>query len=111
MQAVPSAVYLDTNVILAALMPAIPHHHACADFCDAVVAGRTRVFCSRVLRLEFGQVWFQLPNSPYLGTEMTRQFRLGAWGRNSAVREQWMAEGVAQLATFFARFDRLVEDP
>ena len=111
MQAVPSAVYLDTNVILAALMPAIPHHHACADFCDAVVAGRTRAFCSRVLRLEFGQVWFQLPNSPYLGTEMTRQFRLGAWGRNSAVREQWMAEGVAQLATFFARFDRLVEDP
>lgn len=106
-----AAVYMDTNVAVATLVPAIAHHRACAEFCDAVEADQTRVVCSRILHVEFAQVWFRLPTTPYLDAATIREFRLRAWDRNASVRERWMAEGVTRLDDFFLRFAQVVQLP
>ncbi|HUG60949.1 MAG TPA: type II toxin-antitoxin system VapC family toxin [Methylomirabilota bacterium] len=103
--------FVDTNVAVAALFPRIAHHRACAGFCDALEADGVRVVCSHLLHLEFVQTWFRLPQSPYLDAETIRRARLGAWDRSLEVRERWMAEGVARLDAFLARFANVVEIP
>lgn len=105
------AVYLDTSVVGTAMIPAIPHHQACDRFVAELVERETLVVFSYLLRLEFAQFWYQLPRSPYLDADTVRMFRLGAWDRNTGVRERWMAEGVSRFAVFPFRFRRVIEVP
>jgi predicted nucleic acid-binding protein len=103
--------YLDTSVVVAALLPAIPNHRACAAFCAALEASRTRVFLSQITRFEVAQSWFRLPTMPYIDAETRRTYRLGAWDRNTLVREHWMVDGASRLETQLARYQEVVELP
>ena len=107
----PTSVYLDTSVVSAASIAAIPHHGACHRFLAELIESEARVVFSQILRLEFSQVWFRLPKSPYLDAEMVRTFRLRAWDRRPAVREQWMAEGATRFTALTTRFHESVEVP
>jgi predicted nucleic acid-binding protein len=104
-------VFLDTSVVATALVPGIPHHRACADFCEALRQERTRVVYSQILRLEFVQVWSRLPAGLYLPAEVVRTHRLRAWDRNPSIRVAWMAHGVDQLERFVDRFAESLEIP
>lgn len=104
-------VLLDTSVVAAAMVPGLPHAAACAAFCGQLAAEGTIVYYSRIVRLEFGQVWSRLPFSTYLSPEMQRRFYLGAWDKDPAVRTRWMAHGVDELDRFFAEFDETFELP
>lgn len=103
--------YLDTSVLVAALVPVIPHHRACVNYCRSLVTAQARVFISSVIRIEFAQAWFLLPRMPYVDDEMRHDHRLGAWDRNVAVRERWMEEGVDRFETVLAGFHQVVELP
>ncbi|HUG60954.1 MAG TPA: type II toxin-antitoxin system VapC family toxin [Methylomirabilota bacterium] len=106
-----ASVYLDTSVVSTALISAIPHHNASHRFLAGLVESETTVVFSQILRLEFSQFWFRLPKSSYLDAETVRTFQLRAWDRRSAVREQWMTEGVAQFNALLARFPGFAEAP
>ena len=104
-------IYLDTSVVVTAMVPGIPHHGACAAFCEALRQERTRVVYSQLLRLEFIQVWFRLPAGSYLSTEDVKIHRLRAWDRSPTVRAAWMTHGIEQLERFLDRFGEILELP
>ena len=109
--AIPDRVFIDTSVVAAYLVPAIAHHSACVQFYDSLSPEKTRLHFSDVLRIEFGDVWFRLPRTRYFDPTIIRQFRLGAWDRNTLVRIQWMEEGMRLFERFLAPFEATVEMP
>jgi predicted nucleic acid-binding protein len=109
--ATEATVYLDTSVFVATIVPAVPHHSACVAFCDSLAGGSAKVITSDLMRIEFVQSWFRLPSMSYLDAQTRRDYRMSAWDRNVAVRERWMAEGVARMEALLARFHTTAELP
>jgi predicted nucleic acid-binding protein len=107
----PSDVLLDTSVIAAAIVPGLPHAAACASFCRDLVADGTTIYFSRIVRLEFGQLWSRLPTSQYLPSDVQRRFYLGAWSKDPTVRLRWMAHGVSELERLLGGFNETFELP
>ncbi len=106
-----TAVFLDTSAVVCAVQTGIPHHRACRDYRDQLVRDSRRVVISRLLRIEYAQAWYRMPATSYVRPQIVRAFRLGAWDRNPAVRETWMAYGMTLLDQLLAGFAGTLELP
>jgi predicted nucleic acid-binding protein len=105
----PSSVYLDTSIVVAAMFAETPHAAASAEFCAAVARQGGRAFFSQILWLELSQVLAKLPHGPHVPVAQRSAHRLDAWDTNRVVREQWLAFGLREFATFTAQFHAIVE--
>lgn len=106
-----NAVFLDTSAVVCAVQSGIPHHRACREYCDHLVRSGRRVVISQILRIEFAQTWYRMPATSYVQPQVVRAFRLGAWDREAAVREKWMAYGFTLLDGLVAGFAGNLELP
>jgi predicted nucleic acid-binding protein len=111
MPAVAAPVYLDTSVAVTSVESGIPHHRACAAFCDGLRDAGTEVVVSQLVRVEFLNAWFRLSTSPYLQPDTVRRYRLRAWDRDAMVRDSWMVHGVAMFDRFLDSFAATTEVP
>ena len=105
------AVFLDTSAVVCAVQSGIPHHRACRDYCDQLVRDGRRVVISQILRIEFAQTWYRMLATSYVQPQVVPAFRLGAWDRDAAVRETWMAYGFTLLDGLVAGFAGTLEVP
>jgi predicted nucleic acid-binding protein len=105
-------VYLDTSVLLAAVMDGVPHHKSALRFCQELTRERAGVYFSQLLRIECIHAIRAVGTNPKLVSEMTRRrYRLAHWGDDLGVRQRWMADGIARVEELLSEFDRVFEAP
>lgn len=91
----PADVYLDTSIVLAALLPGLAHSGPGLQFCDQLARQGSTVYFSQLLRLEIAQalrnVATRMPAQ--LSAHLRQQFRLDHWSIREDVRRGWMTYG------------------
>src|SRR4051812_34685782 len=103
---VPNHVYLDTSVVIAALVSGVPNARASEAFCARLVQQRSHVYCSQILRLELSQAIRNLASRlNQLPLQTQRQYRLDDWQTDVSVRQRWMSEGIRRYEAFIGRFE------
>jgi predicted nucleic acid-binding protein len=103
-------VYLDTSLVCAAVVRGSRYHVAARAYCEALVAGRIRVYMSQMLRIELLQAMRALATVPEsLPGSIRRQFRLSHWGNDLEVRDAWMQTGLAQFEDWSNQFSEVYE--
>lgn len=108
----PSDVYLDTSIVVAAIALGSDHSIPSTTFCNDLAAAGTRVFFSQVLRLELSQAMLKLATrSRGVSPETRRNYRLDAWGTDRAVRERWIRSRIQLFETLLDRFASWQEIP
>ncbi len=111
----PSDVYLDSSLVVAAIVRGSDHSRASADFCAQLAERGSRVYFSQVLRLELAEAVRRLAADPKraarLPPDLRREYQLGQWGTNLFVRQRWMDFGVQQLDALLDRFAEAFELP
>ena len=100
----PGSVYLDTSFVVATLFRDTPHHLASVAYTANLVAARSQVVFSTILRLELSQVLARLPTGDQLSVEVRHEYALDRWHRDVGVRARWMGEGVRRFDHFTQQF-------
>jgi predicted nucleic acid-binding protein len=108
----PAEVYLDTSVLLAAVIQGAPHARACDDFCAELIAAGSYVHFSQLVRLELPQALRKLATRPTnLPAAVRTRHRLDDWGTDPAVREAWLQFGIGEFEALLVRFHEVFELP
>ena len=111
-QPTPRHIYLDTSVIVGAIVTGAPHANACSVFCNWLAARDSRVYFSQVLRLELSQALRHLATRhQQLPQSVQQQYQLDQWGTSAPVRERWLALGITQFQALLGRFTEVIELP
>lgn len=105
----PAAVYLDTSLVVAAVIDSHVHHAASIAFCTRLIDARSHVRFSIILRLEFAQVLVKLAKDPQRPAALRRGYRLDRWDARESVRERWLTFGFSRFDALMARFDAVSE--
>jgi predicted nucleic acid-binding protein len=109
---VPSDIYLDTGLIVAALSPGTPDAQAARQFLAHLIAARSHVYVSQIMRIEFAQAVRKLAvKTDRLPPSVRARHSLDQWISNSLVREQWMTHNASLLRSLLTRFNELIEIP
>lgn len=101
---VPSVVYLDTSVAVAAMFPGLAYFAPSQAFCEELETAESHVVFSEILRLELSQVIVRLPRDPMLPADVRQQFRLSEWDASAAIRAAWLFEGIRRFDALVNRF-------
>jgi predicted nucleic acid-binding protein len=105
-------VYLDTSVITAAIVQGSAHHRAAREYCDALVSSASRVYISRLVRIELLRAIRILAAVPEnLPGSVRRRHRMGHWGNDIVVHEQWMRSGIERCEALPGDFIEMYELP
>jgi predicted nucleic acid-binding protein len=105
-------VYLDTSVVIGAMYRGSPNATACKAFCTQLASDGSHVYFSQVLRLDLARALRRLATKPdKIDIEERREYRLDDWGRNTLVRQRWIANGVRRFHAFLDQFEEAVELP
>lgn len=107
---IPERVYLDTNVIVYALIRDMAHSEVCLNACQALIDADSTIYISHLTRLEFLQAVRGLANSDSLPDEVRQRFALSDW-ENFMVRERWLNFWADQLDGFLTSFREYYELP
>ena len=111
-QPAPRHVYLDTSVVVGAIIYGAPHAGACRQFCNELIVAGSRVYFSQILRLELSQALRRLATTrTNLSAAMRQRYRLDDWGTSVTVRTRWLALGVTQFNLLLGQFAVAVELP
>lgn len=109
---VPSDIYLDTSLVIAAIVRGSDHSLQSTEFCDRLIARGSRVYFSQILRLELSEAIRRLAASPdRLPPDIRHAHQLEAWDTNLLVRQSWMDFGVQQFEALVDRFAEAFELP
>ncbi|MCA1669091.1 MAG: PIN domain-containing protein [Thermomicrobia bacterium] len=106
-----SDVYLDTSLVIAAMLDGLPDSTASAAFCARLVRDNSRVCFSQVLRLEIAEAFRKLASRQQLPESLRQEYHLGDWATRPRVRQRWMAFGLGQFAIFLNAFYQVSEIP
>lgn len=106
----PTDIYLDTDVVVKAIVGGMDHSTACLRFCSELAQHESRVYFSQILRLEFSQAFKQLATKAQLPESIRDVFGLDQWS-DYMVRGRWMQFGVSQFAAFLGQFVQVIEFP
>ena len=106
----PQHVYLDTNVIVYALVRGMAHSDICLDACQRLIDNGSSVYIANLTRLEFLQAVRGLANSQSLPEDTRQKFGLDQW-EDTVVREQWFNFWTNQFDQFLDAFDVYHELP
>ncbi|HKG27284.1 MAG TPA: PIN domain-containing protein [Thermomicrobiales bacterium] len=108
----PRRVFLDSGVVVAAIIPGSQFSSGCGAFCDRLIAEGCEVYFSQILRLELTEAIRKLATIPGRApADLYSRFRLNDWDRNPSVRRQWMHFGVRQFDALLERFAVVYELP
>lgn len=104
--------YLDTSVVLAAIMPGSTNAEACAEFCSRLSAQRSRVAFSQSLTIELSQAIRKTATRKDRVEPVVRtRYELERWETDVLVRRRWMDRGIERFKTLLATFAEVVELP
>jgi hypothetical protein len=85
----PSRVYLDSGVVIAAIVPGSLFWTECDAFCDRLIAEGCEVYFSQILRLELSEAIRKLATIPGRAPAgLYSRFRLNDWARDPTVRRE-----------------------
>src|SRR4051812_23926118 len=109
----PSDVYLDTSIVVAATIAGISHSSPSQAFCEALGVFGTRLYVSELLYVEFANALRSLASPrnhrrPRLSEQCRQQFGLDNWLTAEAVRHGWVQFGQQQLDGFLQQFTEVV---
>ncbi|RIK42088.1 MAG: hypothetical protein DCC58_11535 [Chloroflexi bacterium] len=108
----PSAIYVDTSVVVAAILEDALHHTGARTFCNQLIENRSRVCFSQLLRLELAQaIRVYGTVSAALPVTVRRRYRLARWDRDHEVRARWYHDGVTAFEALLADLSRVYEIP
>lgn len=108
----PRDVYLDTSLVVAAMIVGSPHHRAARAYCERLTLERSNVYFSQFLRVELLQAIRSIATDPdALPGVIRRRNRLGKWGFDDQARRAWFAYGTAQFEQLMSQFDTVLELP
>lgn len=108
----PQRIFLDSGVVVAAIIPGSQFWPECNAFCDRLIAESSEVYFSQILRLELTEAIRKLATIPGRApADLYARFRLNAWERDPSVRRQWMQFGVRQFDALIERFAVVYELP
>lgn len=108
----PRDVLLDTGLVVAAINVGSLNSASGRGFADQLVAERTRVHFSQILRLELTEALRKFATIPRrVADTVRRDFQLDHWERSVFVRRRWMRFGVQEFDALLARFDEVNELP
>lgn len=108
-QPLPSAVYLDSSVFVAAIIGGDPHSAACTRYCADLAAHNATVCFSELARLEIAHVIRRLATTNAAPQDLYRHYRLSRFNTNRMIRQRWMQFGMGEfdalLRTFFVAYE------
>jgi predicted nucleic acid-binding protein len=108
----PPTIYLDTSVLLGAVVRGAPHTQACGAFCAQLISARSRVYFSQLVRLELPQALRRLATTrPNLPPAVQAHYQLSRWGTDPAIRQAWLAFGLTRFEALLNRFSQVFELP
>lgn len=105
----PSDVYLDSSVIVAAIIGGDPHSAACTQYCANLAANNTAIYFSELVRLEVAHVIRRIATTSAAPQHLNAHYRLSRFNSDSMVRQEWMQFGLTEfeslLQTFFVVYE------
>lgn len=105
-------VYLDTSVLLGAMMPGSTNADACEDFCAQIASQGRRVYYSQTVYVELSQALRKMATrADRVASGMREQFGLDRWEPDIHIRQRWMQYGVEQFDQLRERFIDAFELP
>jgi predicted nucleic acid-binding protein len=108
----PAHIYLDTSLVIAAMITGAPHCTASAAFCARLAQYNSSVYFSQVLRLELASGLRRLATTQTnLPAAVRQRYQLDDWGRDSQVRQRWLAFGMREFEVFLGQFEEVLEVP
>ena len=107
----PSDVYLDSSLVVAAMLDGLPDSTASAAFCARLVDTNSRVCFSQILRLEIAEAFRKLASRQQLPESLRQEYQLSDWATHPRIRQRWMAFGLGQFAIFLDAFYQVSEIP
>ena len=100
------------SVVVAAMFPGPPNADASDRFCQRLIAVRSHIYFTQVLRLDLARALRRLATkAEKLPSEMHAEYQLELWGTNSLVRQRWLARGARRFDDFLKQFVEAVELP
>jgi predicted nucleic acid-binding protein len=107
-----SDIYLDTSVVVAAIVPGGPSASVCAAFCEHLSGPGSRVSLSSTLRIELSLAIRKIATKrDRIDPTVREEFGFDRWETDHVVRQRWMAHGVAQFEQLLSSFAEVVELP
>lgn len=112
---VPSHLYVDSSVLVGAVVAGLPDSAACLKYCGEIAAAGTRVYFSELLYLEFANALAMLARRPHLLATLEQslrdRYRLEQWTNDAGIRRAWLNFGERELDRLLEEFDEYVVVP
>ncbi|MGH9176054.1 MAG: type II toxin-antitoxin system VapC family toxin [Vicinamibacterales bacterium] len=106
----PSRIYLDTGVVVAAIMRGALYHEPARDFCVTLANASSHVYFSSLLQVEFLQALVAIGNDPtQVPGGIRRRYRLHRWGESDAIRLTWLNHALELFEGFLGQFSEVDE--
>lgn len=108
----PDDLYLDTSVVVAAIIRGTLFHAEALALCNLCAAARCRIYYSQLLKIELLQAVRSVGTAAgNLSDELRSIHRLARWGRDETVRRAWMQFGMNQFVELTDQFSEVYEIP
>jgi predicted nucleic acid-binding protein len=109
----PSRIYLDTSIVVAAMIDGVAHSGPSRAFCERLAASGSHVYFSQLLPLEVAEAVKNLAvrRPAQLTEDVRRLYRMDHWDADRRVRQRWMAFGIRQFVAFLDQFAQVTELP
>lgn len=95
----PTDVYLDSDLVVNAVVEGLANHEACLQACARLKSAQRQVYFSQILRIEYYQAFRGLATKNQLPGPIYEEFSLDQWSQRD-VRRRWMEHGRKQLGLF-----------
>jgi predicted nucleic acid-binding protein len=109
----PSRIYLDTSIVVAAMIAGVAHSGPSRVFCGRLATSGSHVYFSQLLLLEIAEAVKNLAvrRPAQLTPNVRQRYRLDHWDTDQQVRQRWMAFGIRQFVAFLDQFAQVTELP
>jgi len=114
MSAQLARVYLDSGVLIGAVVEGVDHTTASTNFCQQIVNDRTTVAISALSRYEVAHIASLLGNPAgrrRLPDSVVQEYELTNWSADESVRDRWMTTISMSLESLLGSFNEFAEIP
>lgn len=107
----PSNIYLDSSVVVAAIIGGDPHSVACKQYCADLAANNSAIYFAQLLRLEVAHVVRRIAATNVVPLHLQQEYQLSQFNTNFMIRQQWMRFGIGEFETLLRTFYVVYELP
>lgn len=109
---VPDDVYVDTSVIVAAMVNGSHYSQESRRFCTRLALDGSRVYFSQISRIEVSQAVARMASNPgRLDPDVRSAYGLDRWDMDFMVRNRWMSTMTGSFDTIVDEFAASFEVP